>query len=239
MKLSYDATWQDIAGLLRTHADILLVVTGVFLFLPALAQAFYFPPPPTSGLNEATMRAFLAYYEENFPAIFAARLVSLSGTGAILALLLGPDRPTVGHAISQALRLLPTLFLVEVLGQLMVIGGGLLLILPGLYLMARIALSAAATMAERISNPLRALGRSFAMTKGAGWSVFGLLAIVMIVLWIASSALITVFGVIGALLLPAEGAKVLQMAFAALSTAVLMLGSTLLSAGLYRQLRQG
>ncbi|MEN9707920.1 MAG: hypothetical protein RIQ68_328 [Pseudomonadota bacterium] len=222
--------------MLRAHADLILIVAGVFLLLPTLAQAFYFPPPATSGFNEAAMRALLAYYGDHFAMVFAMRLVTLAGTGTILALLTGPGRPTVGEAIGLALRLLPSLFLVDVIGQFIVMAGLVLLILPGLYILARAAVASPVMMAESTGNPLHALGRSFDLSRGLGWQIFGLIAIIFVVLWIATSAFATVLGVIGSLLMTEGAARILRLALAALSTTLLMLGSTLISAGLYRQL---
>lgn len=237
MTFSYDATWQDISRMLRSQADILLIVAGVFLFLPALAQAFYFPLPVVKELNEAAVRTFLAYYEDSFFAVFSTRLVVLLGTGTLLSLLASPGAPTVGGAISASARLLPSLFLVDIISQFLVFGGLALLIAPGLYLLGRMAVATPAMMAENIGNPLRALGRSFTLTHGKGWQLFGLISIFMIALWIATSASVTVLGVVTSLVLPKDASQIAQMVLAALSTTILLLGSTMLAAGMYRQLR--
>lgn len=50
--------------------------------------------------------------------------------------------------------------------------GLVFLVVPGLYLMIRLRLVAAAVMLED-SGPLEALGRSFDLTSGHGWTVFG------------------------------------------------------------------
>lgn len=237
MTFSYDATWQDISGMLRRQADILLIVAGVFLFLPALAQAFYFPLPVVKGINEAAIRTFLAYYEDNFFAVFSTRLVALLGTGTLISLLVSPSAPTVGGAISAAARLLPSLFLVDIISQFLIFGGLAILIAPGLYLLGRLAVATPAMMAENIGNPLRALGRSLALTHGKGWQIFGLISIFMIALWIATSASVTVLGVVTSLILPKDSSQIAQMVLAAMSTTILLFGSTLLTAGIYRQLR--
>lgn len=236
MKLSYDATWQHIALMLRAHADIILVMMGVFVLLPALAQMLYFPPPALTHFSAAAIEAFLAYYQSHFLPIFVIRLVTLLGTGALLALLLCADRPTVGEAIGRAGRLLPTLLLVDVLSQILIAFGLIALLLPGLYLMARLALAAPVVMSEAVSNPLTALRRSFTLTDKIGWQVFGLIAIIMIVVWIAVSAMLTVLGVMTELLLPEGAVHIARAVLGALNPTLLLLASTLLSAGLYRQI---
>ena len=237
MKFSYDAAWQDLSQLARAHADILLVITGVFLFLPMFAQALFFAPPQVSQFDGAGMQVFLDYYRQNFAPLFGLRLVTLIGTGALLALLLAPDQPTVGSAIGRAGRLLPTLFLADILMQLLMVAGLIALIIPGLYLIARMAVTPAAIMSEQISNPVRAIGRSFALTKGIGWRVFALLAISLILVFIASAAFVAVVGIISQLLLPDAAAKIAVELLSAVSSTALTLAVTLLSAAVYRQIR--
>jgi len=236
MKFSYDAAWQDLSQLARAHADILLVITGVFLFLPMFAQALFITPPQVTQFDAAAMQVFLGYFRENFIPLFGVRLVTLIGAGVLLAVLLAPDQPTVGSAISRAGRLLPTLFLADILMQLMMVGGFIALIIPGLYLTARMAVTPAAIMSEQISNPVRAMGRSFALTQGLGWRIFGLLAIVTILVWIASAAFVAVVGIITQLLLPDEATKIASDLLSAAASTALTLAVTLLSAAIYRQI---
>ncbi len=236
MRLSYDACWQTIASLLRSHADILSVIAGVFLLLPLLAQTIYLPPPVLSSLSPAAFEAFLGYYQANILPVLFVRLATLTGTGCLLALLLAHDAPTVGEAIRRAAHMLPALFLADVLLQILVAIGLIALVLPGLYLIARGVLTAPIIMAENIRNPIQALKRSFVMTNHLGWQIFGLIAIIMIVTWIGSSAALTVAGVVFQLMLP-DGALSLTRAFiGAISPTILTFVFTLLSAGLYRQI---
>jgi hypothetical protein len=237
MKFSYDAAWQDLSLLMRAHADVLLVIAGAFLFLPMFAQSLFFSPPQVTQFDAAAMQIFLSYFRENFLALLGIRLVTLIGTGALLALLLASDQPTVGNSISRAGRLLPTLFLADFLMQLMMVAGFVALIIPGFYLTARMAVTSAAIMSEQISNPLRAIGRSFALTRGIGWRIFGLLAIVTILVWIASAAIVAVVGIITQLFLPDATAKIAVELLSAASSTALTLVVTLLSAAIYRQIR--
>lgn len=222
--------------MLRGHTETIFILAGVFIFLPWLAQALYFPPPAMRQFDAAAVQAYLAYLRDNFPAVFATRLMGLLGTGAILTLLIGPDQPTVGDAIKRAGRFLPNLLLVDILVQLMWTLGFFALILPCLYLMGRTCLSQATMMAEGIGSPIQATARSFALTDQAGWRVFGFIAIVALVSWIGASAAMTVFGVVGKLLLPAAASTQIDAVLTAASTALLSIIAILVPAGLYRQL---
>lgn len=236
MKLSYDAIWQDMLAMLKAHADIIWVVAGAFLFLPTLAQAIYLPPPPMKGIDQASMQQMALYYETNIIPLISLRLVTLLGTGTLLALFLHPSRPTVGSAIAAAARMLPTLFFVSLIEQLMMLGGLLLFIVPGLYIVARTIVSDASVMADDITNPLRGLGRSFDLTRGLGWQIFGLIAILVVVTWIATAALTAVIGIPAQLLLPEDGAIVAHNLLSAISPTALMVVFVLLSASFYRAL---
>lgn len=236
MKLSYDAIWQDMLAMLKAHADIIWVVAGAFLFLPTLAQAIYLPPPPMKGIDQASMQQMALYYETNIIPLISLRLVTLLGTGTLLALFLHPSRPTVGSAIAAAARMLPTLFFVSLIEQLMMIGGFFLFIIPGLYVVARTIVSGAAVMAEEINNPVRGIRRSFQLTQGLGWQMFGLIAILVVVAWIATAALTAIIGIPTQLLLPDEGALVARNVLSAISPTALMLVFVLLSASFYRAL---
>lgn len=236
MRLSYDACWQTAASLMRAHAELLLIITGVFLLLPMLAQTIYLPPPPLTSLNPAAIEAFLTYYQVNFFPVLLVRLAMIAGTGCLFALLLAPDTPTVGESIRRAGGMVPTLFLADILFQILIAFGVIALILPGLYLFARGALIKPVIMIEHERNPITALRRSFALTHGLGWQVFGLIAIVMIVAWIGTSAILTVFGVFLQLILPQSAMLLVRAVLSALSPALLMLIYTLINASIYQQL---
>lgn len=236
MKLSYDAIWQDMLAMFKAHADIIWVVAGAFLFLPTLAQAIYLPPPPVKGFDQSAMQEMALYYETNIIPLLSLRLVTLLGSGTLLALFLHPSQPTVGTAIGAAARMLPTLFFVSLIEQLMMLGGFLLFILPGLYIVARTVISDAAVMAEDIGNPLRGIGRSFELTRGLGWQMFGLIAILTVVSWIATTALTAIIGIPTQLLLPESGALIARNILSAITPTILLLVFVLLSASFYRAL---
>lgn len=222
--------------MLKMHADIILVVAGAFMFLPTLAQAIYLAPPPMDGFDRKSLQDLALYYEANIIPLLALRLVTLLGAGTLLALFLDPARPTVGDAIAAAARMLPSLFFVSLIEQLMMIGGFMLLIIPGLYVIARTMISDAAVMAEDVRNPLRAIGRSLDLTRGLGWQIFGLVAILAVVTWIASSALVAIIGIPTQLILPEGGALIARNVLSAITPTALMLVFVLLSAAFYRAL---
>ncbi len=236
MKLSYDAIWQDLLAMLKAHADLILIVAGAFMFLPTLAQAIYLPPPQMDGIDQKSLQSLALYYEANIIPLLALRLVTLLGAGTLLSLLLHPSRPTVGSAIAASARMLPSLFFVSLVEQLLMLGGFLLLVIPGFYVIARTVISDAAVMAEDVRNPLRAVSRSFDLTRGLGWQIFGLVAILAVVTWITTSALVAIIGIPTQLILPESGALIARDILSAVTPTTLMLVFVLLSASFYRAL---
>jgi hypothetical protein len=101
---------------------------------------------------------------------------------------------------------------------------------------ARTVISGAAVMAEDVRNPLRAISRSFDLTRGIGWQVFGLVAILAIVTWITTSALVAIIGIPTQILLPESGALIARNILSAITPTTLMLVFVLLSASFYRAL---
>ena len=241
MNFSYDRAWADVVAMVRTNLGLLATLAGVFLFLPAFALWLFspIPQPAEGGEGTAALRMIYDYYVGHWPAFLALNLASSFGQAAILALLLDRDRPTVGEALTVAVWMLPGYFVLGLLTNLAITFGFILFIVPGVFLMGRLAVVGPTMIDERLSNPVAALQRGWAHTAGLAWRIAGFLLLVAIVGWIGLSAASSVIGVMAGLLLP-EGAKILASAAAdALGGTGLALLLALLSAAVYRQLRGG
>lgn len=193
MKFSYSAVWDGTVRIFRGNASLLLAVAGVFLFLPSVIIG-YAAPQPTGGSEGLTVDVLIAYMEENWLLLLLGNLIGFVGNLALLILALDDERPTVGGAIKAAFLLLPLYFLVSLLSGLMVMLGLIALILPGLYLMGRLALVGPVIVAEGRRSPVDILRRAFAVTKGHGWAVVGLILIVVVAFFVISMAVTVVFG---------------------------------------------
>lgn len=236
MTFSYNAVWDDAVKLLRRHAPLLAAIAGVFVFLPALLVN-HFLPPPQQGANDIREygRMVLEYLRDNSLWIVLQSFVAMIGTAAMLRLVFA-ERSTVGAAIRFGILLLPAYSILIVLANLIVAAGLLLLIVPGLYLWGRLVPAAATMVAENRRNPLDALKRAFALTKGRGWAIIGLYLIVAI----CGSLLISVIQwLTGILFILAAGqalGMLLTMIVGCALTAALATLLTMLSAAIYRAL---
>lgn len=205
MKFSISAVWDDTVRMLRTNASLFLAVAGVFLFLPAVISG-YLAPPPTGGSEGVTMAQMTEHFRENFLLFFIVQLIGFIGNLALLILALDEGRPTVGGAIRGAFVLLPAYFLASILSFFIVGLGAMAFILPGLYLLGRVAVVGPVVVAERVRNPLAVLKRSFALTRKRGWAIASLILILIVTYLVLNLAIVTVFGSIFLLLDRAAGA---------------------------------
>jgi len=234
MKFSYGAVWEDTLGLLRENARLLAAIAGVFIFLPALLAAQLMPPPETTDPNDI-FRDMIEYYRGGWLWLTLQSLVGMVGSAAMLRLVLVRGT-SVGDALSFGLMLLPFYFLLSLIGGLMIGFGILLLIVPGLYLIGRLTPATALMVAENRRNPIEVVSRSFAITAGQGWAVFGLVFIVVVV---AGILILVVTMLTAVVFILAAGQELGGLLSAIVSSAVSAAFATLLlvlDAAIYRAL---
>lgn len=260
MAFSYSDIWDDAVAMLRADAALLLSVAGVFLFLPALLMAYLLPAPNVPP--EQALHAMQAYYLDNWPWVALSALVNMVGAVALLQLLLGPRGQTVGDAIGNSARLVPSYFaasflsgmavaiaLVIILIPLALIFGDrsafagpaslvilLCLAVPCIYAFGRLLMIGPAIVAERKLNPFAAILRSVELTKGRGWAAIGL---VFVVFFAGSVVALAISYVAGALFLLAAGEGLggfLVLIVRALLDAIVAIILAALIAAIYRRL---
>jgi hypothetical protein len=235
MRFSYNAVWEDTLRLLRQHAPLLAAIAGVFLFLPALLFAVFMPPPvPQGGNPERVVQLVFDYYRTAAPWFLVQGLFTMVGTLAMLRLVFARD--TVGGALVHGLMLLPFYFLLSIICGFMIGFGLILLIVPGLYLLGRLAPVSAVLVAENRRNPFDAIGRTFALTRGHGWAILGIVFVVAIVAGIAVSIAGTLFGLVFVLVAGQELGKLLVSVVVSALNAALATLLTMLYAAIYRAL---
>ncbi len=202
MKLDSNRAWKEASRNVSRNREAIVAVGGVFFLLPQLALALFFPQPePAVGMSEAQiMELVQAYYLATLPALLPMVFCQALGTVTLLTLLSHVARPTVGEALRHSLSgVLTYLGAQIVLGlaigfggglvlSLLALGGGRALLVAGLLLVLvavvaivlRVSLSAAVVAIEGERNPMRALRRSWALTAGNGWRLFGFCALVFV-----------------------------------------------------------
>ncbi len=239
MKFSYDQAWQDAVAIARTHATLLLAITGVFLLLPQFAQGLFFAAPEISGFDQRSIEALNKYFSENFFMLFLLNLPVALGQAAILLLILSPEKPTVGQALSVAATMLLSVVALNILTNLITFGGMLLFVVPGVYLLGRLSVAAAAQMAERISNPITAIGRSMTLTAKNGFQIAGLMILIWVVGYILAMAIGSIVGIMLTLIIPSVAASAAIALLQAVLASLTLLALTILGAAIYRQCVDG
>jgi|GEM_PF-1490583 len=194
MKFSYSAVWADVVALLRAHASLIATVAGVFIFLPGLLAAYFLPFPVTQDVSRMG-EIWVEYVGSNWHWMVLNSLVNMIGSIAILKMIFVRDI-SVGGAIAAAVPILPFYFLASFIGSLLIGLGCLLLIVPGLYLLGRLGPLNALVVAEDRRNPIDAITRCLALTKGHGWAILGLILIVAIAAAIVIGIATTLLGIL-------------------------------------------
>ncbi|MET0249201.1 MAG: hypothetical protein ABW164_05680 [Sphingobium sp.] len=179
---------------LRDNPVATLGVAFLFGALPqSLSSYAIIAGGASSGLADPLYASLLGLVS---PLIFL--LCSMLVQGAL-------TRATVAYASEQRASFAQSIgtgvaFILPLLGLtiLMVLGlmlGFVLFVVPGVILFLMWSVAAPALVAERC-GVLRAFGRSRALTKGARWKIFGLLLLVLVLVWILSAVIgaITVAG---------------------------------------------
>ena len=237
VKFDMGAAWDDTLQLLKSHTALVGTIAGVFLFLPALAFAWFGPVPiePPAGADfEQFVTTMRESFRQMFPGQLVVALATMIGSVAILRLWLSRTDISVGEALTFGLMLFPTMIATQILSGVAIGIGFILLIIPCLYLIGRLALVAPAIADRAIYNPIEAIRTSWDLTRNNGWAVFFFLFLVNLVIVIAA----LIIGGIVAVIFGSEPGigrmlgGFVEAAFGAIGSLV----SVAVSAAAYRQL---
>lgn len=217
--LSISAAWDETKAILSHDGGLLMTVAVALIALPQLISGL---------LNPGGMSASTAGWLDLVA--FVASVVTLAGQLALIRLAIGPSI-TVGSAIAHGLKRMPIYFVsilllvlglfilaipvVFVLGALgvplnsrpipvsgPVIVASLLFIAVLLFFGVRLLMSSAVASAED-AGPIRILTRSWGLTRGHWWPLFGFLTIFIVGALVLLIAVGAAVGAVVALLLGA------------------------------------
>lgn len=188
MRFDMSRAWSDATDMLKANREVLLILSGVFFFLPGFASSLLIgDSQPPAGADEAAIQAYLlALYKDNAPIILISGLIQLVGSLTLLALLRDDSKPTVGEALKTgAIGLLPYIgvYLILVVGltlaaMLVIVapmsaGAPAIAIVFGIaavplliYLLIKLSLIMPAIAIEKLVNPVAIIQRSWRLTKG-------------------------------------------------------------------------
>lgn len=255
-KLDLGRAWNEATALLAANKDVILIVAGVFFFLPNVISTLLLPSQDVfvaqmQGLGDQPdpedMLALMSdFFAQSWYIYLIAGLISAVGVLGLLALLTDATRPTVGEALRFGLKaLLPYIAAQILLGLIMVAvpilliglgvaispGIGVLLGFVGIILMVYIwikfSLLSPVLSIDRVLNPIKALQRSWTLTKGNSLRIFTFFLLLILAVGVLSaiaSMIFTLFTVLGdeiGLFAIAIGNGLVSMAFTTVMVAVL------------------
>lgn len=226
MKLDMNLAWRDATAMIGANREVLLIVAGIFFFLPGLAMTFAMPDFASALENQQQMERLVMEFYSGFWWLFLITFVAqIVGYLTLLNLLSTDSKPTVGEALRAGVGgLLPAigayLILTFGLGVIAAVlvgvgaatGNGVVagicfaaVFLLMVYAMIKSSLTGATIAIERIGNPVRALRRSWQLTKGNSSRLFIFFVLIMLVYFVASILVGVVFSVVFLALGPTVG----------------------------------
>lgn len=238
MKLNQMKSWNDALALLRVHKEAVAAIAGVFIFLPNLLWAQFVGEPPVEGLVEPAeiQAAQMNFMIDNAFSFALSNLVIAFGTLALYILFSPNQRATVGDILKAAAGLFLFFFAANILVAFGLFFGFILLIIPGFYLLGRLALvpMVVADLAER--NPVEAVRKNWELTKNNGWSIFFFLAMIVLVGAITILVISLVTGLLGGLITGGQGLPLLENVISSALGTVFQVVLIAVIAAVYRQL---
>lgn len=255
-KLDLGRAWNTATALIAANRDVVLIVAGVFFFLPNVISTLLLPSQDAIAMQmeamganpdpEEMMALMADYFARSWWIYLIFGLVQAAGVLGLLALLTDKARPTVGQALAFGLKaLVPYLLAQILLGMALVLVPVLLIALgaavnPGVavllgmvglvvavYLWVKFSLLSPVIAIEKTMNPIAALARSWALTKGNSLRLLAfyfLLIVAAAVLSMIASLVFSLFMVLGeeiGLFAVAIGGGLVSMVFTTIMLAVL------------------
>lgn len=222
MKLNTGKVWSEATRMIGANRDLVVVLAGIFFFVPLMVMLvslfgtdFSFGGPdaePNPELISAQINTLILNY---WWAIALVSLGQIAGAIALLGLLGGRDKPTVGEAMAAIPKLLLTMIAAQLLTALAtqalpLIAGVLpeavgsivnLLLLPvTIYIGVKLSLTSAVVVIERQMNPIAALKRSWQLTKGNTLAIFLFYLLLVIAAMVIGLVVALTLGLVLALL---------------------------------------
>jgi hypothetical protein len=163
--------WQEIAATMRDRIGLFLAVAAPLTLLVEMALRTFGPAPPAT-VAEVSARSL--FWLIVLPGIIAS-LAQL-----VVAHLVLRPQATPRLALSAALAVWPGYLAALMFSALPTGLGFLLLVLPGLYITARLFLLVPLACLAEPADPIGLLRQSWTMTRPVGWPLFGFFTLILL-----------------------------------------------------------
>jgi len=238
--------WRDATAMMSGNREVLLIVAGLFFFLPNVVFNFATGDMQnvTMATPEETEAAAAAMYTQWWWLLLVLYVITVAGSLTLLALLRDHDRPTVGEAMKAGLVGLVTAmgcYALMFIGALLIVLVALRILGPAfgadganptvdqlvplamivfailLYPAVKFSLSLPVIAIDKVRNPLKVLGRSWRLTTGSSFRLFLFYCLLFIVYFVVAMVLALVAGVFNVIAGPGAGLIISSLIFGGLS----------------------
>lgn len=258
VRLDSSLAWKTATRLVATNRDVLIAIAGVFFLLPSLAFSVFVPEPQMApGTPPGEMMEKIAdMWTASMPLLIVVTLLQMAGTVTMLIVMTDRTRPMVGQAIRRGFLALGPYVLAQIMvgaalgmgflvlvsaaaltgqqaiGAVVVIGAFIAMIWCSL----RMALVAPVLAIEAERNPVQALKRSWALTKGNSGRMLAFFMLAGLLFAVVYGLAMMLVGVV--LVLTTDGGiqQVLTAAVSSTLTAGALVYFVAILAAVYRQL---
>lgn len=175
-----------------------LLSIGVMLYLANETTLLYSDLPLTATDNERALEELGMTLILSIPTIVFGTLANTFLTG-LLTVVVGKavlgQKVTVGQAWAHVRPRFFALLGLSVLYVLIVLAGGILFIIPGIWMYVLFSLASNALILEGATVG-KALGRSRTLVSGAWWRTFGILLLAFVIAWVIGQIVQTPFALL-------------------------------------------
>jgi hypothetical protein len=226
--MSVGSVLQRLFGLIAAAPLPVLGLSLLLGALPRVAMAWGLASLTRFGVTTGTWLVMAAGWSGSSLVSIALTVLVQGAIVRVAVAVADGGRVGIGESLGAALRVLPALLVVAIVSAVGVGVGLVLLAVPGILLATIWSVAAPALVAERL-GPFAALGRSRWLTRGHRPAVFGLLALLLVLSWIAGgvfqSTMLPTFGLRGgggafAGTAPTAGWAIASLIFETLTAAV-------------------
>ena len=256
-KLDTNAAWKEASAIVSANREVLLALAGVFFMLPSLALAVIAGEPEViPGMTRDQMIAAMqAFYVKWWWIILFGIVCQIVGLLAMLTLMRDRSRPTVGEAIRSvlpgALSYLAALVVVvivpgligglfigvaAVISPVLAVVAALLFIVALVFAVFRLMLVGPVIAVEGVRNPLTAMVRSWQVTRGNFWRIFGFILLILILFAVVAGIIKMVVGLVLVLASSGEPQRIIAAVFSSALGAVGVVYFAGVIAAIHRQL---
>lgn len=257
-RLDSNLAWKTAMRLVAANRDVLIAVAGVFFLFPSLAFSVFVPEPqmPPGTPPREMMETIADAWTSSLPLLIVVTLLQMAGTVSMLIVMTDRQRPTVGQAIRRGFSALGPYVLAQIMVGAVLGMGFLVLVsvaaLTGqqavaaiavigafiamIWCSVRLALVAPVLAIEAERNPVEALRRSWALTRGNSGRMLAFFVLAGLLFAVIYGLTMMLVGVVLVLMTGGSVQQVLTAAVSSSLTAGALVYFIAMLAAVYRQL---